>query len=188
MKSLKVRFVGVRPLLMHNGQLADPLNYYAKLSKEVSGKKKKTDSDFEKLSKIAWKGGLYLNKDEKIIMPSLVIEAAIKSQAKTQKKGKEVDRGISVLEDVLMDLGKVDNKKSLDDMMNDEEHTLRTQVVVGRARIMRTRPKFDTWSFECEIRYEEGILNEAEILSFIENIYFCDWRPRYGLAHGKIIK
>jgi hypothetical protein len=190
MKSLKVEFVGERPILFHNGHLADPLNPYAKALKEVSGKRKKTDADHEQMGKIEWMGGLYLNADKKIIMPSMVIEAAIRSTAKQTKKGVLVQKALIVVDDVKIDLGFKyggKNEPSLEDMRDSGDYTSREGVSVGNVTIFRTRPMFQTWSFVCDIEYDEGFLNKADIESFIENAYFGDWIPKYGLAHGKIV-
>jgi hypothetical protein len=40
-KQLALTIIGTAPLVMHNGQTADPLNKYAKMLKGVSGKRKK---------------------------------------------------------------------------------------------------------------------------------------------------
>ena len=39
-------------LIMHNGQTADPLNPFSKAMKEISGKRKKTDTDYEAMANI----------------------------------------------------------------------------------------------------------------------------------------
>ena len=48
-KSVKLKFVGVSPLLMHNSQTVDPTNKFARALKEISGKRKKVDADYENL-------------------------------------------------------------------------------------------------------------------------------------------
>jgi len=49
-------------LIMHNGQTADPLNPFSKAMKEISSKRKKTDTDYEAMANIEYRAGLYLNK------------------------------------------------------------------------------------------------------------------------------
>jgi len=44
-KKLKFHIKGVSPLIMHNGELVDPENKWAKLIKEITPKKKKTEED-----------------------------------------------------------------------------------------------------------------------------------------------
>lgn len=86
-KKLKLIFTGLSPLLMHNGQLADPLNEFTKKMKEVSGKKKKTEADFEQLAKFEFLGSLWLNDKGKPIIPSHVIEAVGVAGAKKIRDG-----------------------------------------------------------------------------------------------------
>jgi len=38
---VKLKLTGISPLIVHNGQLADPLNRFSKLMKAVTGKRKK---------------------------------------------------------------------------------------------------------------------------------------------------
>ena len=55
------------PMIVHNGQTADPLNRFAKELKQVTGKRKKVDSDYEELARIEFYAGLYMGKDGPII-------------------------------------------------------------------------------------------------------------------------
>ena len=48
-------------LLMHNGQLADPLNEHTKRLKEFTSKKRKSDDDHIKIGEIEFQGGLYFD-------------------------------------------------------------------------------------------------------------------------------
>lgn len=49
-------------MLMHNGQLADPSNEWARAIKEISGKRAKTAADYEEMARLEWLGSLYLNQ------------------------------------------------------------------------------------------------------------------------------
>jgi hypothetical protein len=51
MQKSKFRLTSESPLLLHNGQTADPSNRFSKEMKKISGKRGKTDADFEQLSK-----------------------------------------------------------------------------------------------------------------------------------------
>ena len=51
LKSMNVSFVSDVPILLHNSQLANPMNEFAKQLKEVSGVKKKTDEHHAKMQK-----------------------------------------------------------------------------------------------------------------------------------------
>ena len=54
------RIEGVDPILMHNGQLANPRNSYAKSMKAISSKRNKTGDDFDELARLEFCGGLYM--------------------------------------------------------------------------------------------------------------------------------
>ena len=55
----KFRLTSVAPLLMHNGQLSDPLNPWAQAIKRITDKRKKTLADLEEVGRLEWYGGLY---------------------------------------------------------------------------------------------------------------------------------
>lgn len=94
-KTLTTKVIGIAPLIMHNGQTADPLNKYAKAMKEVSGKRKKTEADYIKLAEIEFKAGLYMNVEGPVV-PSQMIEATILAGARKSKLGKLAQAGIIV--------------------------------------------------------------------------------------------
>lgn len=184
MQELKIRFTGVTPLLPHNGQLANPLNEYARALKKVSGKRKKTDADFEEMARIEWFGGLYLNESRQIIVPTESVEAALKESAKRDKKGKAVDQALVCVETTPLDIG-VD--KTLEELWADPKYRLTCGVKVKMSRVMRTRPRFEKWSFVATVRFDERILERSDIEAFSKVASFCDWRPKYGQAISEII-
>jgi hypothetical protein len=61
------RITGAAPLILHNVQLADPLNAYAKEMKKISGKRRKTDADLEELARFEWHGSLYVSQGQVVI-------------------------------------------------------------------------------------------------------------------------
>jgi hypothetical protein len=183
MKELRIKFTGVTPLLMHNSQLANPLNAWAKEIKKVSGKRKKTDADHEEMSRLEWFGGLYLDEKSRLIVPSEMVEAAMKVAAKREKKGKAVDRGLVCRSTSPLDIGKT--YKDVDELR--PTHILIAAVNIKQNKIMRTRPKFDTWSFIASIQYDEYVLEETDIITFAKNATFGDWRPRFGQVKAEKI-
>ena len=57
LQQVKYHLEGASPLLMHNGALADPLNFWAKKMKEITAKQKKTDADHEEIGRLEWRAG-----------------------------------------------------------------------------------------------------------------------------------
>lgn len=181
-KELSLRIKGIRPLLLHNGDLADPLNATAKEMKRVSAKRAKTDADLEKMARLEWGGGLYI-KDATIVLPADVIEAALVEAARKVKKGKQAQYGISCYGAFPLDFPGKD--MSLDKLWESGEYRMTKGVRVQRNRVMRTRPIFNDWAATITVEYDDTAFNESEIRDLVrvagQVVGICDWRPKYGL-------
>ena len=179
-QSLKFKITGVSPLLMHNGQLVDPLNYYSQKLKEITKKRMKTDSDQEEMGKIEYFGGLYLSGGAPCI-PGEMIEAALIKGAMKEKRGPQAKAAILVDSNPPLEY---EGPKTPEELWEDERFRLRVAVKVGQAKIMRTRPRFEGWSADLEVKYLPSLLNPKEVKSFLvtagEQIGIGDWRPRFG--------
>lgn len=188
-QEIKVRLTGEAPLLMHNGQLANPLNQHAKESKKISGKRQKTEADLEQLAKISWFGSLYLTDDLKIMVPGVVLEAALANGAKTTRKGKSAQAGLFVRDNMLLEFDHAD--LTLDELWKIKKFRLDALVSVDRKKILRVRPKFDNWAITANINFDDSLFNLESIRDIIkiagEQIGLCDWRPRYGRFSVKFL-
>jgi len=71
---LNVEIKGVSPLLLHNGQLADPLNQYTRALKQQTSKRKKTDVDLMEIRRLEWEGGFYRDDQDRPCIPGENIE------------------------------------------------------------------------------------------------------------------
>src|SRR5512147_548873 len=89
----KYKLTGVVPLLMHNGQLANPINPIVKDIKKISGKRDKTEADLEELARLEWYGSLYLDEGRPCI-PGEVLEATFLAGSKKKKKGPQAKAGV----------------------------------------------------------------------------------------------
>jgi len=174
------RIIGVAPLILHNGQLADPLNYYAREMKKIAGKRSKTEADFEQLARLEWHGSLYMS-DGQVCLPGEILEAHLVEAAKKVKKGPQAKAGLFCDGMFLLHH---DGPSDLGALWADEAFRLTAGVRVQRNRIMRTRPLFRTWSLTFEVLYNASQLNLEEIAEFVriggEQIGLGDWRPRFG--------
>jgi hypothetical protein len=180
-KMMSYRLVGVAPLLQHNGQLADPLNQWAKALKKITGKAKKTEADHEELARLEWMGGLYLYKGAPCI-PGIAYQATLINAAKSLKKGAKAKAGL-----VCEDNFPLQYDGPADPMMlwADERFRDRTSMCVGgKNRVMRTRPRFETWSADITVAFNDELLNPDDIHDFIriggDQIGLLEGRPRYG--------
>lgn len=179
-QSLQFRITGVSPLLMHSGQLADPLNYYSQKLRDVTKKRAKTDADHEEMGRIEFYGGLYLSGGEPCI-PGEMLEAALVRGAMKEKRGPQAKAAILVDSNPSL---QYEGPRKPDELWADERFRLRVAAKVGQAKVMRTRPKFDAWAADIEVKFLPGLLNAKEVRSFLETageqIGIGDWRPRFG--------
>ena len=62
MKSLKVTWKGISPLIMHSCKCVNPLHPIAKELKKYTSKKTKTDEDLTKISDLEWESRSILER------------------------------------------------------------------------------------------------------------------------------
>lgn len=177
--------VGIRgrSLLMHNGQTADPLNKFAKAMKAVTAVRKKTDAEYEKLAKIEFQAGLYLDASgTKVIVPGRVLEAAIAEGAKKVKEGKSALAALFVDSDMALEYA--GGPLTPDELAKSDKHRLTVGVRVSQARVMRTRPYFEDWSGTFRLSFDDSLANPEQVHTWItragELVGLGDWRPRHG--------
>lgn len=184
MKELKTTWEGIRPLIVHNGQLADPLNKYSRLLKDVTSKRKKTDADHEEMARIEFEGGLYWDDKEGPVMPQDCIEATICAGAKKSRIGKDVQAAVFVKDDVVPI--RYDGPRTVEGLWKDRARfVMRKAVKVTTSKVMRTRPMFPTgWKITFTVDFDDSIINEAAIKKAMIDagalVGLCDWRPRFG--------
>ena len=182
-QELNFRIVGVSPLLMHNGQLADPSNIYARKMKEISSKRSKTDADYEEMAKLEWFGSLYLLNKEPCI-PGLVFEAALIGKggaARKERMGKEAAAALWVVDDFPLEYT---GPKDPYELWEDEHFRFQSLVRVQTSRVLRTRPIFRQWAASIKVQFDGELLNEADVRRWIEvagvQSGLMDWRPKFG--------
>ena len=181
MQTLTVRLSGTSPTILHSGQMANPLNKFAKALKVISGKRKKADEDFESMAKIEFMGSLYLCADGSPGWPGENIESMLCEAARKSKNGKVAKMAMFI--DGVAKLI-YSGPKTAEELWALEEFRIVAAVKVGMSRVMRTRPIFRQWSLEVAIQYDESLVDERVVLEWCEvaghQIGLSDWRPRYG--------
>lgn len=181
MRQLKVRIKGRSPLLMHSDRFANPLDKATKAHKELTGKRKKTDADHEAIARSEWMGSLYHNQALGPFIPGQNIDASLQEAAKLQKLGKKFKQAVMVVDDEvpLQYKGPRDPAALFDAGFIDVRG-----VRVSMAKLMRCRPKFNDWSVEFTIAFNEDVVNVEEVRKALTDagslVGLCDYRPRYG--------
>lgn len=192
-KEFKCRIVGVRPLIVHNVQLADPLNDYTRRISELtamSSKAKKQEDIQLKLARIEFEGSMYLDENKRQVIPSENILRAIRDGGAEQRNGKKIEACVSLGEDVVpIEYNGPTDIDELFDAKGPLGHIFRFRKQAkprGQGVVLRTRPRFPEWalSFTVQIVLGAGI-GEKNVKDAIEDAGklkgLGDWRPRYGL-------
>lgn len=174
---------------MHNGQTADPLNKFAKQMKQISGKRAKTDADFEQMAKIEWYASLYTDGG-KVCIPVEVWEAAFIGGSKKIKAGQKAQAGLFTAENAILSFDGDD--LTIDQLWERDQNRYTTGVRIQRNKVMRTRSRFNQWSTKITLVFDDQVLNKAEVVE-ITNLTgslvgIGDWRPKFGRFASKLLK
>ena len=183
METINFKISGSTALLMHNSQLADPLNKYAKAMKKVSGKRKKTDEDHADMQRLEMLGGLYWSEQYGLHMPGENVEACLIAAAKFKKLGTTFKRALQVV-DIACPLRGTGAPGSLEEIADNEKFRFVKSVKVGTSRVMRTRPIFNDWELDFTVMYDPSQLEREDIVEAVDSagmlVGLGDWRPRFG--------
>jgi len=179
-QSQKYRLTGVAPMILHNGQTRDPLNVFSKALKKVSGKRNKTDADYEEMAKIEFFASVYLS-DGKVCLPGENLERMLLDAARKMKLGKQVQAGVFCPGVAFIEY---DGPQTVEDLWEDERFRFTHAVKVNGSAIMRTRARFDQWSFVMEVRYDPEMIDLGQlhqIMTIAADAIGCgEWRPKFG--------
>ncbi len=181
---MKVR-IGVRgttPLITHNIRLANPLDPIAKAMKGISAKRTKTEDDYVQLARLEFEGGLYLDPEVGPFLPGANVEKCIVEGARVTKQGKQVERGLFVVDNTIPLL--YTGPRSAEKLWADENFRNVSAVRIGQQRIMRTRPMFRSWALDVDAELDPGLLSVDQLQAIITDagsmVGLGDYRPRYG--------
>ena len=182
MKTLKVTWKGVTPLIMHSCQCVNPLHPISRELKKYTSKRKKTEDDLIKISNLEWEAGAYWRDDMGLYIPAENIEATLVNGAKANKKGKDIQKYCTIQGLFIpFDYGANLTKEQL---IADWKFRDTRAMTVARAKINRTRPRFDNWSITFELNYAEDKIDAETIKDAMEYagayVGLCDSRPKYG--------
>lgn len=202
--SLSVALTGVTPLLMHNGQTADPLNQFSRLMSKLSGKRNKTEDDHEEMAHVEWWAGLYLNmppeiksasdirpvEGTKLVLPAHLLDSCIREGARKSKLGKLASAGCFVDDDATFNYN---GPKDLIKLSEQPNYMHRAAVRVKQSKVMRTRPIFHQWGCTLSVTVDTTVIEPEQVVTSLEMagklIGIGDWRPGAprGGSFGKFV-
>lgn len=181
-QELKFQIKGLAPTIMHNGQLANPLNPIAKRIKEITSKKtKKTDEDLIEIAHLEFLGGLYLDEAGRPCWPGENVEIMIRSAARTLRRGKDVEKAVICDGNWPVEY---DGPKDPETLWQDERFRNMAMPKVGTGRVLRCRPMFTNWGLTFVVHYDAEIVNRSDVERWVEiagrEIGLSEWRPKFG--------
>lgn len=163
-------FTGTSALMMHNERLSDPADPIVIQIKELTSKgTNQTDSDRATISKLEWRGGIYVDAQEQIIVPTANVVRCLREAATITKDGKNIARGLHAhLLQTPLETGKIADKRKevysgLERLASDPSFIDRRQVKVGRGRISRTRPIFPRWGLTVDFELLDDVMNMSKL-------------------------
>ena len=178
----KYTIKGVSPLMLHNGEMANPLNDIVQEMKKITGKRKKTEDDLRDLANLEWRGGLYINSDGIPCVPSNLLKATLVSAAKKSRLGKQFTAGLFIYDNPIIEHS--GQHRTIDDLQQDPKHRDQRMVKVQTSKILRTRPIFPEWKLTFEVAFLPDVISEQDVDQAIETagyiIGIADYRPEFG--------
>jgi hypothetical protein len=180
---------GESPLIMHNGQLRDPMHPISKaLSSAVKkAKGSKSDDDWKEAHFVEFRGGLYFDEEFGPCVPSDNLQALMIEGARKRKLGKQFEALVQVMEPLGGNLGyrlEYKGPRTPEALFANDDFRFLKAAVVGQAAVMRMRPRFKKWELAFRFMVVEGGPDEDQVREALDDaglsVGLCDYTPRYG--------
>ena len=184
--TIRIECKGVSPLLMHSDRASDPLSRDAQWLSEITGKRKKTETDIIELARREFHCSLYLDTADRPTIPIDNVHSCLYAAAKRRKEG-PLFSGSFTVSSVKFDYDGPDEP----DALWEQQDTFvdRRSVKVGTSRVIRTRAIFPVWSLTVEAEHDPDVADLFNIKLWAEiagtRIGLGDYRPQRGGLFGR---
>ena len=179
-QEIRLRLIGVAPLLMRSGRLADPLDPHSIALQRSTSKRLKTIADHQMIARLEWRGSLWLAEGRPCV-PAEAVEAALVAAGKTLRCGSLVRSAVVVSESPALSYV---GPESVEDLYEAGGFVHRCGVRIGTKRLMRTRPMFSDWSLVVSLSYLPPLIDGDTLLEIAtlagRLVGLGDFRPRFG--------
>lgn len=161
---ITIKAVGTKPLLLHNVDLANPLNPYSRQMADLRGtpSKRRTEKWHEEMSKAQFLGAFY--EGDPISIPAENLRRSIISAAKVSRMGTAVLRALTVVEPSVPII--FDGPRSRDGLWQAGWHLTRMIRGTGGAS-PTTWPKFEGWAIRVPFDLDETVLNMRDLQDLV---------------------
>jgi len=189
MQTINFRLTGTGPLLFHNVRLANPFDKYAARLSELNTEKKKKGADklgvMRQMAAVEWEGGLYHTETDPGVyefvgpyIPGNMVRACLVDGAKMTRGGATVQRAVFIPKAVFP--LEFTGPKDLKSMAAETNFMDQRMVVVGQAKVPRTRPIFHDWAVSVAIAYDETAITRDDLVRYMQ-----DAATYHGFGDGR---
>lgn len=195
MQTINFRLAGQSPLIVHSNVTVDPLNEYTLAIKRITskGSKKLTDEDHAALYELKWRAALYYAADIGPYLPAdNVLKALREGASMASRKGKDIERGVNILEDRLPLIYK--GPREPEALYKDPKFVFIKAVKPNKTggTVMSARPIFPEWAVTATVIYAPSVINRETIIEAMTTaggLVGCgNWRPRFGRFAVEVLK
>ena len=187
----RVVLEGVSGLVMHNGAAGLDAGSVWNVERAGIARKRagsRTAADELRLRELECLVSLWLDDEQRPAVPAAAVRACVESGARRVRQGPLVREGLRVEDEVRFGYDTERYGESLEVLGTSAQFT--AAVVVQRARILRTRAKFDVpWSLEFTVGVNPELVGEQELARWLEiasdRVGLGDWRPEKSGSYGR---
>lgn len=177
------------PIIMHNGAAGLDTRSPANIEKAEIAKRKysnRTASDDARIRELECQTALWLDEKGAPTIPGGAIRRMIENAARKSKQDGDVREGLIVVA-VRFAYDKEKYGKTIEELGRNAQYTV--GVVVQRARILRTRAKFDRWGARFIVDTDPELVDKQKLGNWLEvgsrRVGLGDWRPEKSGHFGR---
>ena len=183
----QVTIRGTSPLIQHSTRGMDETHPLAVELAELAAKRgtNKTTADKQRMALIESELALWLDSAERVTIPPQALRSCIESAARKLKHGPLVREGLMV--EFGVEFAHDVPGETIQAIAAAAAYTV--DVVVQRNRVLRTRPKFDTWSCTFVLDVDPELIDEPKLRQWLDiagrRLGLGDWRPEKSGVFGR---
>ena len=189
MKTVKFKLIGTGPLMLQNGQTANPRNRYAKELKQLNKDKRRRGADvdaiLDKMADVEVASCLYWDDELGLHMPAENIRAAFIEGAKLSRGGANVKRYCMVMGPAKLIY---EGPQDVAGIVADKNFHYEAIVKVGMVKVPKTRAVIPYgWSCEIEIGLMPGdVIDEKDVIKYMTDAgLYCGIGASRTYAFGR---
>jgi hypothetical protein len=173
---------GVAPLILSNGDAADPQLEINRLIDKIKNKKPRTEADVAEMDRLGYMSRLYLDNQGDIVIPAKVVVGCLIAGARKSKHGKAFQAGVFCTQPSYPLI--YDGPRTAIALWESGQFTSREMVKQQQSRIPRVRPIFREWELKFSVELQDDAVDVEMFTNALTHAgRLCgigDWRPQHG--------